>query len=178
MTTQQVSTLVLPAMSATSRDRAGGFFLPLIFHNPKGYDMHHLLQEVSKEKYGCKFDGIPNSSEKLLSLTIIPPPGDAYSIRVIDSLQLMMGSLSSLVENQKKEMTTMEEGFPNSVRYLVTLGYDRDTKAFLLKKNEFPYEWLNSYDKLLWSACGDHATEEPCELCKESSELAQCRNTS
>ena len=29
-------------------------------------------------------------------------------------------------------------------------GYDRDTKAFLLKKNEFPYEWLDSYDKLLW----------------------------
>ena len=23
-------------------------------------------------------------------------------------------------------------------------------KAFLLKKNEFPYEWLDSYDKLLW----------------------------
>ena len=70
--------------------------------------MHPLLQEVSKTKYGCKFDGIPNSSEKLLSLTIIPP-GDAYSIRVIDSLQFMMGSLSSLVENQKKEMATMEE---------------------------------------------------------------------
>ena len=76
--------------------------------------MHPLLQEVSKVKYGCKFDGIPNSSEKLLSLTIIPPPGDAYSIRVIDSLQFMMGSLSSLVENQKKEMAkkTMEEGLP------------------------------------------------------------------
>ena len=77
--------------------------------------MHPLLQEVSKAKYGCKFDGIPNSSEKLLSLTIIPPPGDAYSIRVIDSLQfMMMGSLSSLVENQKKEMEmkTMEEWFP------------------------------------------------------------------
>ena len=87
-------------------------FLPLIFHNAKGYDMHPLLQEVSKAKYGCKFDGIPNSNEKLLSLTIIPPPGDAYAIRVIDSLQFMMGSLSSLVENQKKEMATMEEGFP------------------------------------------------------------------
>ena len=64
------------------------FFLPLIFHNAKGYDMHPLLQEVSKAKYECKFDGIPNNSEKLLSLTIIPPPGDPYSIRVIDSLQL------------------------------------------------------------------------------------------
>ena len=146
------------------------FFLPLIFHNAKGYDMHPLLQEVSKKKYGCKFDGIPNSSEKLLSLTIIPPPGDAYSIRVIDSLQFMMGSLSSLVENQKKEMATMEEGFPKFCEAFDDMGYDRDTKAFLLKKNEFPYEWLDSYDKLLWSACGDHATEEPCGLCKAQSQ--------
>ena len=133
--------------------------------------MHPLLQEVSKAKYDCKFDGIPNSSEKLLSLTIIPPPGDdAYSIRVIDSLQFMMGSLSSLVENQKKEMATMEEGFPKFCEAFDGMGYDRDTKAFLLKKNEFPYEWLDSYDKLLWSACGDHATEEPCGLCKAQSQ--------
>ena len=140
-------------MNATSRGRAGGSFLPLIFHNnAKGYDMHPLLQEVSKAKYGCKFDGIPNSSEKLLSLTIIPP-GDAYSLRVIDSLKfMMMGSLSSLVENQKKEMEkkTREEGFPMFCEAFDDMGYDRDTKAFLLKKkNEFPYEWLDSYDKLL-----------------------------
>ena len=102
--------------------------------------MHPLLQEISKKKYGFKFDGIPNnSSEKLLSLTIIPPPGDAYSIRVIDSLQFMMGSLSSLVENQKKkEMAkkTMEEGFPKFCEAFDDMGHDRDTKAFLLKKNE------------------------------------------
>ena len=86
---------------------------------------------------------------------------------MIDSLQFMMGSLSSLVENQKKEMEkkTMEEGFPKFCEAFDDMGYDRDTKAFLLKKNEFPYEWLDSYDKLLWSACGDHATEEPCGLC-------------
>ena len=152
------------------------FFLPLIFHNAKGYDMHPLLQEISNKKYGCKFDGIPNSSEKLLSLTINPPPGDAYTVRVIDSLQfMMMGSLSSLVENQKnqkKEMEkkTIEEGFPKFCEAFCDMGYDRDTKAFLLKKNEFPYEWLDSYDKLLWSACGDHATEEPCGLCKTQSQ--------
>ena len=65
-----------------------------------------------------------------------------------------MGSLSSLVENnQKKEMKTMEEeeGFPKFCEAFDGMGYDRDTKAFLLKKkNEFPYEWLDSYDKLLW----------------------------
>ena len=29
-----------------------------------------------------------------------------------------------------------------------TLGYDEEQIAFLLKKNEFPYEWLDSFDKL------------------------------
>ena len=72
---------------------------------------------------------------------------------MIDSLKfMMMGSLSSLVENQKKEMKTMEEeGFPKFCEAFDGMGYDRGTKAFLLKKkNEFPYEWLDSYDKLLW----------------------------
>ena len=44
----------------------------------------------------------------------------------------------------------MEEGFPVFCEAFDDMGYDRDTKAFLLKKNEFPYEWLDSYDKLLW----------------------------
>ena len=49
----------------------------------------------------------------------------------------MMGSLSSLVENQKKEMKTMmEEGFPKFCEAFDDMGYDRDTKAFLLKKEE------------------------------------------
>ena len=62
-------------------------FLPLIFHNnAKGYEMHPLLQEVSKKKYGCKFDGIPNSNEKPLSLTVVSLPSDAYSTRVTGNI--------------------------------------------------------------------------------------------
>ena len=55
---------------------------------------------------------------------------------------MMMGSLSSLVENQKKEAkNTMEEGFPMFCEAFDGMGHDSDTKAFLLKKkNEFPYE--------------------------------------
>ena len=49
------------------------FFIPLLFHNARGYDMHPLIQEVTKQKYGCEFEGIPNSREKFLSFTIIHP---------------------------------------------------------------------------------------------------------
>ena len=112
--------------------------------------MHPLIQEITKAKYNCSFEGIPNnSSEKLLSLTITPP-NEAHPIRVIDSLQFMMGSLSSVVENQKKEMKTKEEGFPRFCQVFRSYGYDDETISFLLKKNEFPYEWLDSYEKLHW----------------------------
>ena len=40
------------------------WFLPLFFHNAKGYDLHHILREITKPKYLCKFEGIPQSSEK------------------------------------------------------------------------------------------------------------------
>ena len=29
-----------------------------------------------------------------------------------------------------------------------TLGYDEEQITFLLKKNEFPYEWLDSFNKM------------------------------
>ena len=52
--------------------------------------MHPPIQEVTKLKYGCLFKGIPNSREKLLSLTIITPI-EAYTIQIIDSLQFHLG---------------------------------------------------------------------------------------
>ena len=87
------------------------FFIPLLFHNARGYDMHPLIQEVTKMRYGCEFEGIPNSREKFLSFTIIPPI-ESCPIRIIDSLQFLPGSLSSLVETQKKEFTDQSKAFP------------------------------------------------------------------
>ena len=37
------------------------FFLPLIFHNAKGYDMHPILQEVSKKSMGVSLMGFPTA---------------------------------------------------------------------------------------------------------------------
>ena len=55
------------------RRQSRRFFIPLLFHNVRGYDMHPFIQEVTKLRYGCEFEGIPNSWEKFLSFTIIPP---------------------------------------------------------------------------------------------------------
>ena len=37
------------------------FFIPLLFHNARGYDMHPLIQEVTKQRYGCEFEGYPTA---------------------------------------------------------------------------------------------------------------------
>ena len=86
------------------------FFIPLLFHNVRGYDMHPLIQEVTKMKYDCEFKGIPNSREKFLSFTIIPPV-ESCPIRIIVSLQFLPGSLSSLVETHKKEFEDQSKAF-------------------------------------------------------------------
>ena len=98
-------------------------------------------------KYGCEFEGIPNSREKFLSFTIIPPI-ESCPIRIIDSLQFLPGSLSSLVETQKKEFTNQSKAFPMFYHVFRMLGYNEEQIAFLLKKNEFPYKWLDSFEKL------------------------------
>ena len=73
--------------------------------------MHPLIQEVTKMKYGCEFEGIPNSWEKFSSFTIIPPI-ESCLVRIIDSLQFFPGSLSSLVDMHKKEFADQSKAFP------------------------------------------------------------------
>lgn len=127
--------------------QARRYFIPLVFHNAKGYDLHLLLKEITKEQYACKFEGIPNSSEKFLTFTIIPPPTHK-SIKIINSLRFMNGSLASLVENQKKGMKNMQEGFPQFCHFFQCMGFNYQQTQMLLQKNEFPYEWLDSFYKL------------------------------
>ena len=98
-------------------------------------------------KYWYEFEGIPNSREKFLSFSIIPPI-ESCPIRIIDSLQFLPSSLSSLVEIHKKEFTDQSKAFLLFFHVFHTLGYDEEQINFLLKKNEFPYKWLDSFEKL------------------------------
>ena len=115
------------------------WFLPLIFHNAKGYDLHHIVKEITKEKYCCMVQGIPQSSEKILSFTIIPP-GQSFTIKVINSLQFMPGSLASIVENTG--------GFPNFFQHFRLFSWPEEKITQILKKNKFPYSTLDSFTKL------------------------------
>jgi hypothetical protein len=67
-------------------------YLPVIFHNLKGYDSHHIIREAYKinKDIGQKdINVIPNSFEKFMSFSI-------GNLKFIDSFQFMSSSLEKL----------------------------------------------------------------------------------
>ena len=65
-------------------------FIPVVFHNLRGYDSHIILSGVGKipsDKISC----IPNNMEKYISFYI-------GSLRFVDSLQFLNASLETLVK--------------------------------------------------------------------------------
>jgi hypothetical protein len=68
-------------------------FLPVIFHNLKGYDGHLIIRKAKEmmDEMGIeRISAIPNSSEKYMSFSI-------GNLRFIDSFQFMGSSLDKLV---------------------------------------------------------------------------------
>lgn len=125
-------------------------YIPVIFHNLSSYDIHLFVLNL----FQGKIDVIAKSSEKYLSLTIHPQywinrRGDfidkvAYDaldplikrrynrlmkIRFIDSLNFIKGSLHDLAKSIK------------SWNYVID--------PLLRSKGIFPYDYVDSYEKLL-----------------------------
>lgn len=121
-------------------------FTPVIFHNLSGYDAHLFIKNlgVSQGKIKC----IPNNKEKYISFTkdvevqkYINKDGKEVSItrelRFIDSMKFMASSLANLVDNLG------EDDFINTRKY-----YNHEQLKLLKRKGVYPYEWMDSLDKL------------------------------
>ena len=122
-------------------------FYPVIFHNLSGYDSHLFIKNLGKSE--GKIDYIPNNEEKYISFTkqiivdkFTNKEGEEKEvkrdIRFIDSFKFMAASLDSLVNNLPKE------SFKN-----LTKIYEGDQLNLLLRKGVFPYDWFDSFDRLL-----------------------------
>ena len=93
--------------------RPDRMYIPLFFHNGKNYDTHLLIKEITKAKYDCKFEGIAQNSQKIMSFKIIKFTNDEMEdgsivtnrcmcdIKVLDSILFLLSSLSKLTEVQK-----------------------------------------------------------------------------
>jgi hypothetical protein len=86
-------------------------YLPVVFHNLRGYDSHLIIKkafEVVKE--GEKIDAIPNSGEKFMTFSI-------GNLKFIDSFQFMAFSLEKLTESLKMKTGDPYAKFTNMKRF-------------------------------------------------------------
>lgn len=128
--------------------------IPVIMHNLSGYDSHFLIKKLATSKrVPGEVNIIPHNSEKYISFIKIMR-GNGYADRLmkngreikfkfIDSLQFMSASLdhlASILPQQKKQILKSE---------CIKSGYcSADMFALLNRKGVFPYEYIDSYEKL------------------------------
>ena len=129
-------------------------FTPVIFHNLSGYDSHLFIKNLGFSE--GNIDCIPNNEEKYISFskkikvctypkTALDADGDIFyeqkpkyhTIRFTDSFKFMATSLEKLVNNLPKDDC-------------INLGsyYSGDKFNLLARKGVYPYEYMDSLEKL------------------------------
>jgi len=114
------------------RSQFSKFYIPVIFHNLRGYDMHHLMSAAGKFK-DKSISCIPNNMEKYISFSF-------GNLRFIDSFQFLNASLDTLVSNLAKEgidkFHNITKQFPDPIH-----------QQLLLRKGIFPYDYVTGPEK-------------------------------
>ena len=129
-------------------------FTPVVFHNLSGYDSHLFIKNLGFSE--GDIDCIPNNEEKYISFSkkievrsytkkVKNEEGEPvekeikvyHTIRFIDSFKFMATSLEKLVNNLPKDDC-------------INLGsyYSGDKFNLLARKGVYPYEYMDSLEKL------------------------------
>ena len=102
----------------------------VIFNNVEGYDGHIIFKELNNFD-NIDIQAIPKSSEKYMSIII------NKNIAFLDSLQFCKASLDTLAGNLQD----------SDFKHLMS-KFLEDKLKILRKKDAYPYEWVDSYEKL------------------------------
>ena len=101
----------------------------IIFNNVEGYDGHIIFKELNNFD-NIDIQVIPKSSEKYMSIII------NNNIVFINSLQFCKASLDTLAGNLQD----------SDFKHLMS-EFLEDKLKILRKKDAYPYEWVDSYEK-------------------------------
>ena len=101
----------------------------IIFNNAEGYDGHIIFKELNNFD-NIDIQVIPKSSEKYMSIII------NNNIVFINSLQFCKASLDTLAGNLQD----------SDFKHLMS-EFLEDKLKILRKKDAYPYEWVDSYEK-------------------------------
>ena len=102
--------------------------IPVICHNLKNYDAHHIMREIGKVTGELKY--IPNNMEKYITFSL-------GKLRFIDSCQHLLTELEKLVASKSKNSFHITE------RYL----QDEEKLKLLLRKGVCPYEYMDAFER-------------------------------
>ena len=132
--------------------------LQVVFHNLKGYDMHHILKYAIGKFPNWDLKPIPNSTEKFLALIV---HFNEHSIRFIDSYAFLISSLAKLVDNMSSLPLTETQFDTSLMDAKGIFPYDFATSHQVLRDTkELPPKWNNITDveyekaKLVWRVHG------------------------
>ena len=120
--------------------------IPVVFHNLRGYDAHHLMQAMANLKKEVKC--VANNMEKYITISV-------DGLRFIDSLNFLQGSLDSLVKvivegveeatsKLKDRKLQYKKKIKEELKITSTLSNGSD---LLYKKGIYPYEYMDSFEK-------------------------------
>lgn len=122
-----------------------GFFIPVFFHNLKGYDIHVIIQCLTREILAMNMPTIiPQEGEKILSLRM-------DYICFLDSNAFLTASLDQLVTSLAKD---------NDIAFIETrkrfqeldMCNERDPDMefkLLLRKGVYPYEYMDNPSRFM-----------------------------
>ena len=138
--------------------------IPVVFHNLRVYDAHHLMQAMSQLQREVKC--VANNMEKYITFSV-------GGLRFIDSLNFLQSSLDSLVSATPKD----------SLRNTAEISKGSE---LLFKKGIYPYEYMDSWHRFeetnipekehFYSKLNDeHITDDEYEHAKKVWETFGCK---
>lgn len=111
--------------------------IPVIFHNLRGYDCHHIVKALgSMKEKNLPIKCIANTSERIQSLSI-------EHLRFLDSFQFMSSSLEKLVDNLAADCEDRDATFSR----MTSAFPDSTERDCLIRKGVYPYEYMTDETK-------------------------------
>lgn len=122
------------------------YFVPVVFHNLKGYDGYHIIRSSGDWGKVSSINVVAKSLEKFTSFNL------NKKVRFIDSLQFLQASLDTLVRNLDNSIPKMEDKLKIFNPVVQWHRYpEQDTEAAfkqLVKKGVYPYELARNVNEL------------------------------
>ena len=127
-----------------SRRYSKNLQVPILFHNLKGYDLHHILKYGISQFKGWDLNPIPTTTEKFLALIV--NVNKNVTLRFIDSYQFLSESLATLSNLLPVKPLTAAIFDNNTIDCKAIFPYDMATSIENLEAiTSMPPKWTDDF---------------------------------